>query len=140
MSIFKKRKDSSRHPVMPLAAVNVDIALHRFLLDTGLAEYQQLGTLAGLSPMDEEEAAEERAESDARAIRLIPLLPLLSMYSSVLSTSTVEYLRTLSDGEGLSDDEAERMMGMLSRLTMSALMGSVSQLEDLGLVRYSYRA
>lgn len=113
------------------------MALYRFLLDSRIAESQQLGTLLGLPILSEEDAAEEAAESQVRADRIAPMSPLIALFTSSMTTAVVEYLRTMTDNE-LTDAESMAMQELLERVTLSATLGSISQLEDLGLVRYTY--
>lgn len=113
------------------------MVLYRFLLDSRIAESQQLGTLLGLPTLSEEDAAEEAAESYARTLRIAPVTPLVGMFTSAMTAAVVEYLSTMADNE-LDDDETHAMEELIARVTLAAAVGSICQLEDLGLLRYTY--
>lgn len=129
----RKRKQPHLLPVVDSEAI-----IRRFLLDGRMAEAQQLGTLVGLSPVDAETAAEEQAESDARARRVAPFVPIITLFSSVMAGSVIEYLRTVMDDQSMSDDEAEAMAELMQKMCLSTAVGTVTQLEDLGLLHYGH--
>lgn len=117
--------------------MNTDLLMHRFLLDSRLTETQQLATILGLSPLDDEEGAEEDAAASERARRMSPIAPLISLLSSVLSVAVVEYLQTTTD-EAFPEEIADYLVGILSRISLSTSLGTVARLEDLGLIVYTY--
>lgn len=121
------------------AVVDVEMMVRRFLLDVRLAESQQLTTLLGLSPLDEEQEAEELSESDARARRVAHLVPIIDLLASVMAGSVIEYLRTISPSlEDIDDEGASQIADLMQKTCLSTAVGALSQLEDIGLVKYSH--
>lgn len=141
--MFKKRK-TSRLAGMSLAEFQREVdrvtmeTLQRFLLDSRIAESQQLGTLLGLPPMSEEQSVEEQDASDERAERLAPVAPLICFYSSSLTDAVTEYMRTVTSGMGLNEEAAAVIGELVYRVSLAAALGTVSQLEDLGLIDYTF--
>jgi hypothetical protein len=137
MSIFKRKAK----PITAVQAahvvkqVNVPLMLHRFLLDSGISEAQQLSTLMGLPPLDDVEV--EIEESSERIFSLTPLAPLLAVFASVMSDSVIQYYMTMSD-QSADPEETEHMVDLFSKVTMATLRGTLTQLHDLGLISYSY--
>lgn len=136
---FWKRARRARQDRRVAAVVDIESLIRRFLLDGRMAEAQQLGTLLGLAPLDPDIEAEELSESDDRAQRVAHLVPILDLLSSVMAGSVVEYLRTISSSlEDLDDESASQIADLMQKTCLSTTVGAISQLEDLGLVKYSH--
>lgn len=137
--IFRRKKPAPIDTRLEyLSNLTISDIIHRFLLDSRISEAQQLSTLLGLKPMVAEQAVEEQSESDARVLHAQPLVPILYMFSSAIAGSVTEYLQTMSATAALSEDEAAAMADLLHKMCLSTALGTVTQLEDLGLIRYSY--
>lgn len=122
--------------LMSFKVVSGKEVARRFIMDSRLAEGQQLSTLLGLPPLGEEEAAEEQAESDARTLRAAHLTPFVFYLSEIMGRTVVEYLRTMSSEQVMDDTEADRMSDLLVRVCAANTIGSLAQLEDLGFIKY----
>ena len=116
---------------------NTDSSLWRFLLDSRVGETQQLATIIGLPPMSEAEYVKEHAASESRLAEVAPLVPLLSTFAYIMSGSVMEYLSMTSDYT-TSPGDAPALAELVRRITLATSLGAVTQLEDLGLIQYTY--
>lgn len=131
MRLFRKKKQEPREVVL----VSARSILHRFLLDSQMQEAQQLGTLLGLPPLEDADVEEEA--SAERIAAAAPLLPIIYYFTTSISASVSEYFRTMGKDE-MTEDQSALLTSLMSRVTMSAVLGSVCQLEDMGLIEYTY--
>lgn len=137
MSIFNRKKQAPAVPVSleTVQKISISTLMHRFLLDSGMAEAQQLSTLLGLPPLED---AETETEASAERLHdLAPLAPMLAVFASVMSDSVVQYYLTMGD-QKMEQDEADYMADLFAKVTMATLRGSITQLHDLGLISYAY--
>lgn len=109
--------------------------LQRFLLDCRISEVQQLGTLLGLPPMGSDQAAAEQAASDIRIARVAPAVPLIGILTSSLTASIFEYISTMT-GYEFDEDDANAFNDLFYRVALANSIGTVTTLEDLGLIHY----
>jgi hypothetical protein len=87
--------------------------------------------------LDDDEVAEmEEDESDKRLARIDYLIPLLYAYSHSLAEGAVEYQRENASAEvkDLPEELWRESRRMMEQVTMSALMGGISQIVDMGLL------
>ena len=131
---WKKKETYARRNII---SVGMDDLLMRFLLDLHLAESQQLGAILGIALDTSEKIAEEQAESDERLTRASPIIPIMHFLSEALGKSFVEYFMTVSSNE-LMDDDADNMAYLVTRMCLANAVGSLTQLEDLGLITYNF--
>lgn len=142
MRFWKRKKEEEVDTSgleLRMQAVPPSLTLHRFLLDSNLEEAHALSAFLPLKPLENVE--EEVDFSEERLHWIAPLRPMLLMYSSALSGAFVDYMR--SDPEiqpPLSEEEAISMALMLQKISMGTAMGAICQLEDMGLINYSYRS
>jgi len=108
-------------------------------LDTNIPDVQQLSVLLGLDPIDEDMSAEEQAESDDRTRRAAPLMPVISLFASAMAVSFVQYIDILAPVSGRTEQEIASTSSVIQQLCLSTSLGTVTQLEDLGLIHYGYR-
>ena len=134
---WKKKETKETYARRNIISVDMDDLLMRFLLDLRLAESQQLGALLGIALDTPEEIAEEQAESDERLTRVSPMVPIMHFLSDALGKSFVEYFMTISSSD-LMDDEADTMADLVTRMCLANAVGSLTQLEDLGLITYNF--
>lgn len=123
----------------PLTVVQVDGSelMHRFLLDSRIPFSQALSLTMGLSPMEDPD--EEVALSKERVMRASIALPIMSTFVDSLAYALVEYFRTnMTDFEELTEERADVLRHLLEAMGMSCALGSLTQLEDLGLVTYAW--
>ncbi|MFY9238037.1 MAG: hypothetical protein WAO78_04010 [Roseovarius sp.] len=102
-----------------------------YLLDTQLAEKQQLATLLGLSEITSEdvENSEERVEQVDNA------MPMVLFFSTHLATSVMEYYQTVSPWDApIEDAERQRIEVWLIKILTANTMGILSQFVGLKLL------
>lgn len=110
--------------------------LRGYILDSQIQNGHELSVLLGCTSLSDEVAEREEEESDKRLERISYLVPLLYAYSHTLSEGAVEYQRQNLPAElkDLPDELWTASRRMMEQVTMSALMGAVSQLIDMGLL------
>jgi hypothetical protein len=124
----KKRK--------PITVVEVsgDDLMNRFLLDCRVPFSQALSLTLGLTPMEDPD--EEVALSKERVARASIAVPLMATFSEGLAYAMVEYVRTHDHEDTFTDEQAAVMRVLLESMGMSCALGTITQLEDLGLISY----
>lgn len=131
--MFLRRKKT---PIV-MKAVNGADMMHRFLLDSQIADSQSLALLLGLTPMEDPD--EEAALSTERVVRAALLLPILRTFSQGISYSIVEFFRLHSTGfDELTEEQAETLRDLLDTVTLATAFGSLTQLEEIGLISYEW--
>lgn len=135
MNIFRRKK--SKDPVIIHSVNGMDL-MQRFLLDSQISDAQSLSLLMGLTPMDDPD--EEVALSNERVARAAITLPIIRAFSEGLSYSIVEFFRTHSESsfDDLTDQQAEILRILLDTVATSTALGTVTQLEHIGLIDYAW--
>jgi hypothetical protein len=132
MSKKKKKKIQKT-----ISLTEVSTRLRGFLIDSQVSNAHELAVLLGCSPLSDELKEMEDEESDKRLDRISHLIPLLFAQAHSLAEGTIEYqkLNNLKELDSFSDDEQKEYRKALEQVAMSALIGSVSQLVDMGLLK-----
>jgi hypothetical protein len=135
MKIFKK-KPKDRVP--PMAEINNRI--RGFIMDSQMQNSHEIAFILGLPPISDEIAEKEEQVSDDRVERIEYLIPILYAHAHTLAEASIEYQKTALEG---ADDMPKEVWTfgrkMLEQATLSALMGSTSQLVDMGLLEIPKR-
>lgn len=127
MSLFKKKsKTVTMHEVQE--------RLRGFILDSQLQNAHELTTYLGCSPLSLEVATKEEQESDKRTERVGYLIPMLYAQAHAISEASVALQRTMITTEKVSEETWKHSRMLVEQITMSTLVGSVSQLVDMGLL------
>lgn len=140
MRFFKRRRkdiDPEDYLKIKYRAVDANNLMRNFLLDSRLAEAQQLSTIIGLPSLDDEDMEEEIAEAEYRCLKVAPVTPLLHFLTDTLAHAVIEYFYTVSDVE-VTDEEREAIGSLFGRVCLASSIAAVSQLEDLGIINYEY--
>jgi hypothetical protein len=127
--MFKRKKRNK----MDLSIAEMSSRVRGFLLDSQFPEAYELSVLMGCSVVSEEIAAHEEEDSEDRVERVASLIPILYAYSHTISEGAVEYQRKNID-ESLKAFPEELWTAarrILEQVTMSVLLGAVSQLVDM---------
>jgi hypothetical protein len=116
---------------------DVSAKLREFILDSQIQNAHELSVILGCGKISDELAEKEEEESEKRVERISHLIPLLFAHAHALAEGSVEYQRANLPPElkELSDEMWIESRKMMEQIAMSALVGSVSQLVDLGLVK-----
>lgn len=143
MKLFKKKEAEVTDDVMDLARMinnvqkmTTEEVIRRFLIDCRFAETQQLATLIGISPLDPDAMLAEQDKSDERLRRAAFFTPFVAVTSGVLVESVMEYLHLMADME-VPKETVDSLTTLINRLVFANAIGTVTQLEDLGLIQYT---
>jgi hypothetical protein len=129
--MFKKKKS-----VPDVSITEITRRLRGFILDSQIQNGHELSVILGCSEISDEVAEMEEDESDKRLARIDYLIPLLYAYSHSLAEGAVEYQRENASAEvkELPEELWRESRRMMEQVTMSALMGGISQIVDMGLL------
>lgn len=115
---------------------DVSNRMRGFILDSQVQSAHTISTLLGLPVISDEVAEREEEESDLRVDRVSYLMPLLYAHARTMAEGSVA-LQKGSATELVSqvpDEVWAASRHLLEEITMSVLMGSISQLVDMGLL------
>jgi hypothetical protein len=127
---WKKPKDE-------LSLSEISTRVRGFVLDSQIQNAHELSVILGCSPLSDELQEKEEEESDNRVERIAPLIPLLYAHAHLLAEGAVEFQRSNVTHEFLKNMPEEMWQEsrkMMEQMALSALLGSVSQLADMGLI------
>lgn len=129
--MFRKKKPKNLASIAEVSA-----RLRGFVLDSQIQDGHELSVILGCSAMSDELQEREEQESDKRVAKIEHLVPLLYAYAHTLSEGAVELQRQGIPEElkALPDEIWWESRKMMEQVSLSALLGSVSQLVDMGLL------
>lgn len=129
--MFKKKKKPN-----PLSIAEMSGRLRAFIMDSQIQDGHELSVILGCSALSEELQIHEEQESDKRIEKVDYLVPILYAYSHMLSEASVEFQRSNLPEElkALPAEIWQESRKMMEQVTLSALLGTVSQLVDMGLL------
>lgn len=132
--MFKKKKKLSNPSIADLTS-----RLRGFIMDSQIQNGHELSIILGCSAMSEELMIHEEQESDKRLEKIAHLVPLLYAYAHTLAEGAVEYQRSNTSEElkDLPDEIWWESRKMMEQVSLSVLMGAVSQLIDMELLKVS---
>jgi hypothetical protein len=132
----KKKK-----PKSDLSIAEITNRLRGFLLDSQIQNGHELALLVGCSPISDDVADREDEESDKRIEEVAHLIPILYAYSHTMAEAATEYQRANMDENLKIPEEIWRFSRkMTEQISMSALLGAVSQLVDMGILQHTKSA
>jgi hypothetical protein len=128
--MFKRKKK----PKLTLA--DMSSRIRGFILDSQINDAHELSVILGCSTLSDEVQHKEEKESDKRVERIAYLIPLLYSHSHLIAEGSVEFQRINTEEElkGLPDEIWLESKKMMEQISISALIGSISQLIDMGLL------
>lgn len=128
---FKKKRIT---PDISLAEINA--RLRGFVMDSQIQDGHELAVILGCSILSEELQIHEEQESDKRLDKIEHLTPLLYAFAHTLSEGATEFQRSKVSEElkNLPDEIWWESRKVMEQLSLSVLMGALSQLVDMGLV------
>jgi len=128
VSLFKKKKTN-------LSMIDMASRLRGFILDSQIQNPHELAELLGLSVISDEVAEREEEESDIRVDRIAHLVPLAYTYAHSLAEGSIEFQKkNVADLQGIPEEVWMFSRRMVEQVAMSAMLGSISQLIDMGLL------
>lgn len=116
---------------------DVSARLREFILDSQIQNAHELSVILGCGKISDELAEKEEEESDKRVSKISHLIPLLFAHAHALAEGSIEFQKNNLPTElkSLSDEMWIESRKLMEQIAMSALVGSVSQLVDLGLLK-----
>lgn len=134
MGFFKKAKAKPDIDVYSLSEISA--RLRGFVLDSQVQHAHELSVILGCSVISDEVAEREEEESDKRVARIVHLMPMLYAHAHSMAEGTVEYQRMQTVGKlkDIPEDLWHESRTMMTNLAVSVLVGSISQLVDMGFI------
>ena len=131
------KKKKKKQITDPVSLSEVSTRLRGFLIDSQIQNAHELALILGCSPLSDEVREMEDDESDKRVERISHLVPLLFAQAHALAESSVEYQKAniSKDISELPSETWWESRKILEQIAMSALLGSVSQLVDMGFLK-----
>jgi hypothetical protein len=128
---FRKK---NQLPDLSLAEINN--RLRAFIMDSQIQNGHELSVVLGCSILSDELQEHEEYESDKRLEKISYLIPLMYAFSHTLAEGATEYQRanTSEELKELPDDIWWESRKVMEQLSLSVLMGAVSQLIDMNLL------
>ena len=120
-----------------LTLADVTNRLRGFILDSQIQNAHELSVILGCSPLSDELQEKEEEESDNRVDKIGSLIPLLYAHAHVLAEGAVEFQRSNVKNDvlkNLPDEMWWESRKLMEQMALSVLLGSVSQLVDMGLL------
>jgi hypothetical protein len=128
--MFFKKKNKN------LTLLDINNRIRGFILDSQIQNAHELSVILGCSIISDEVQEREEEESDKRIEKISYLVPLLYAHVHLLAEGAVEYQKsTLPDElKDLPPEIWTESRKMMEQVALSTLVGSVSQLIDMGLI------
>jgi hypothetical protein len=109
--------------------------LRGFILDSQIQHPHDLAEMLGLSAISDEVAEREEEESDIRVERIAHLIPLVYTYAHSLAEGSIELQRkAVPELKEIPDELWMISRRMMEQVALSAMLGSIAQLIDMGLL------
>jgi hypothetical protein len=114
----------------------ISTRIRGFLLDTQTQNAYAYSLIMGCSPLSVELREHEEDESEKRIEKIAYLNQFLFAYAKTLSEATVEFHRKAApEVEVIPDAAWKYTRKLLDQVTLSVLVGAISQLVDMGLLQ-----
>lgn len=131
LAFRRQRAQSVEEPQPEPELVSIPILRRRMLYDAGLPNVEEIAALMGLIPLSEDGAEREAEESARRQDAVVCLLPLILEHSAWMA-AVLAYMH--KDQHDLEDEQVAQLYRTFESLVRSSLLGSLSVMNDLGLV------
>lgn len=129
MSWFKKK-------VSEISIGEINTRLRGFLLDSQINDAYDISLILGCAHISIEVAEKEEEESEKRVERISHLVPLIYAHSQALSQGSIEFQRSNlpENFSALPDEIWWDSRKLLEQVSTAAMLGSIAQLVDMGLL------
>jgi hypothetical protein len=128
--------NSRKTPDITLAEISA--RLRGFILDSQINNAHEISVILGCAATSEEVAEKEEEESEKRIEKVSYLVPILYAHAHTLAEGATTYQKSLlSELEGSPNIPEEiwiESRKLMEQVSVSALIGSISQLIDMGLL------
>lgn len=134
MKWFKKNSQE-------ISIAEINARLRGFLLDSQINDAYEMSVILGCGNISLEVAEKEEEESEKRVDRISHLMPLIYAHSQALSQGAVEFQRTNlpENFPELPDEVWWDSRKLMEQVSTAAMLGSISQLVDMGLLEIPKR-
>jgi hypothetical protein len=130
---FKKNKT-------PMSILDISSRMRGFIYDSQMAEAHAMSVLLGCAALSDDVSDMEDEASQERVQRVGFLLPLMYAHAHSLAEAATEYQRTTMAGaKEIPDEVWQFSRRMVEQVAFSTVIGSVSQLVDMGLLEVPRR-
>jgi hypothetical protein len=131
--MMKRRKSKASETI---TMNDIAARLREFILDSQIQNGHELSVILGCPRISDELAEREEEESEIRVAKISHLIPLLYAQAHALSEGAVEFQRSnvTEELKNMPDEIWWESRKMMEQISLSVLVGSVSQLLDLGLI------
>jgi hypothetical protein len=121
---------------LDISLADLSNRIRGFVLDSQIQNAHELSELLGCAIISDEVQEREEEESDKRVKKISYLVPLLFAQVHLLSEGAVEFQKENlpEELEEIPDEIWRESRKMMEQVSLSALMGSLSQLVDMGLL------
>lgn len=132
---------SKKSSTKEMSLGEISSRLRGFLLDSQIQHAHEISLILGCATTSEEVAEKEEEESEKRTDRISYLIPVLYAQASALAQGSIEFQRSHLPEEfkALPDEMWWDSRKLLEQISVAALMGSISQLVDMGLLEIPRR-
>lgn len=132
-----------REPRNELSIAEINARLRGFILDSQINNAHEIAVILGASISSEEVLEKEEEESDKRVERIAYLTPLIFAQAHALAEGAAEFqkmnLKDITEESGESftvpDEVWIESRKLMEQVSISALMGAISQFVDMGLLQ-----
>jgi hypothetical protein len=124
-----------------VSIAEINARLRGFLLDSQINDAYEMSVILGCGHISHEVAEKEEEESDKRIEKISHLMPLIYAHSQALSQGTIEFQRTNmpENFPELPDEVWWDSRKLMEQVSTAAMLGSISQLVDMGLLEIPKR-
>lgn len=141
MSLFKKKKPKYKSITN---VKQIKAHLREFILDSQIPDADEISSRLGCTPLSDELLEREEEESDRRVDEISHLIPLLYGYATLFSEAFVSTLPLTVEElspelKKFREHVVQSTKHQMEELMAHLLMGSVSQMNDLGLIQLPKR-
>jgi hypothetical protein len=107
-----------------------------FILDSQIQNGHELSLMLGCTTLSEDVQEREEEESDKRVEKIQYLIPILFAHVHLLAEGAVDFQKANAPEElaEIPEEIWRESRKMMEQASLTALMGSISQLVDMGLL------
>jgi hypothetical protein len=129
----------NRRPAYELSFAEISSRLRGFILDSQINNAHEIALLLGTASPSFEVMEKEEEESERRVARIGYLTPLIFAHAHALAEGAMEYQRVNlkeehPDAPSIPDEVWVESRKLMEQVAVSALLGSIAQLVDMGLL------
>lgn len=127
-----------RRPSPELTMAEITARLRGFILDSQINNAHEISVILGCALTSEEVAEKEEEESEKRVDKISYLFPLIYAHAHALSegatTFQKQFVPHIEDAPAIPEEVWIESRKLMEQVSVSALVGSISQLVDMGLL------